>query len=161
MSQCPCKSNKTYQDCCGKYLEGNATPKTPEALMRSRYTAYSLADMDYIKKTMQGKPLLGFNEIEAKQWAMSVLWLGLEVIRSLSKEAQNDAQFVEFVATYLDRGTVKAIHEISQFHCIDEAWFYIDGNQVNDIKNKQIARNESCPCGSNKKFKNCHSKNVK
>lgn len=158
MNQCPCKSNKAYLDCCGKYIEDKAIPQSPEALMRSRYTAYSLADMDYIKKTMQGKPLLGFNEPEAKQWAMSVLWLGLEVVRRFSKEAQHD---VEFVATYLDKGTLKSIHEISQFHCIDGAWFYIDGEQLNDIKNKPIARNASCPCGSNKKFKNCHSKNIK
>ena len=151
MHPCPCKSNTPYQDCCGKYLESHATPQTAEALMRSRYTAYTLADIDYIKKTMQGKPLLGFKEIDTTQWAKSVLWLGLEVIRSTSDE-------VEFIATYMDKGTVKAIHEISQFHCINEAWFYVDGSQLNDIKTKPVARNEPCPCGSNKKFKNCHSK---
>ncbi len=38
---CPCGSNKPYTDCCARYVEGNKHAPTAEALMRSRYTAYT------------------------------------------------------------------------------------------------------------------------
>ena len=158
MTQCACGSDMDYLDCCGMYLSGIAIPKTPEALMRSRYTAYSKADIDYIKKTMQGKPLVNFNEVEAKHWAASVQWLGLNVVKSSTKVTDKNIGFVEFIATYIDKGILKTIHEISQFRYIDLAWFYIDGEQPGEIKPQKISRNAPCPCGSKKKFKNCHAR---
>lgn len=161
MTPCPCGSNKNYHQCCGLYINEQAIPETPEALMRSRYTAYSLANIDYIKKTMQGKPLTHFNEIKAKHFASNALWLGLNVIHSSqnSLNAQEEfTGFVEFIATYLEKDVLKTIHEKSQFRQIDDRWFYIDGQLFNSVP-KKIARNMTCPCGSQKKFKNCHAPN--
>ena len=67
--QCSCGSNSTYLQCCGQFIDGLSLPITPEALMRSRYTAYTLADIAYIKKTMRGKATIGFDETEAGHWA--------------------------------------------------------------------------------------------
>lgn len=75
MTICPC-GLQDYSDCCALYHTGERIPPTPEALMRSRYAAYALANIDYIKKTMRGKVLLGFNESNAKAWAESVKLLG-------------------------------------------------------------------------------------
>ena len=136
------------------YLVGKAIPKTPEALMRSRYTAYSTANIDYIKKTMQGKPLVGFNEAEAKRWAMSVQWMGLTVIETHQDDVDENTGFVEFIVRYLDKGGIKTIHEISRFQYINGCWFYVDGEQPTKPSYKQTSRNALCPCGSQKKFKN-------
>lgn len=157
MNKCACGSSIDYLDCCGMYLSGKTRPKTPEALMRSRYTAYSRADIDYIKKTMQGKPLINFNEAEAKHWAASVQWMGLNVLNNPREVAEENIGFVEFIATYIDKGALKTIHEISQFRCIEGAWFYIDGEQQGGVKPQKISRNAPCPCGNKKKFKNCHA----
>lgn len=161
MEQCPCGSNINYDQCCGLYINDQAIPKTPETLMRSRYTAYSLANIGYIIKTMQGKPLTNFNENEVKRWASNVIWLGLNVIQS-SESAINvpdeHTGFVEFIATYLERDTLKTIHENSQFQRRNNRWFYIDGKLINTMP-KKIFRNAACPCGSQKKFKNCHAPN--
>jgi SEC-C motif domain protein len=154
VKQCPCGSNLTYFACCEQYLNHQAIPNTPEALMRSRYTAYTLANIDYIKKTMQGAPLLGFNEIEVSQWSKSVVWLGLKVIDTHQKNEKTG--YVEFVAKYLDKNLIKAIHEESEFQAINGRWFYIDGRHVYE-PTIRIARNAPCPCGSNKKFKSCHA----
>ena len=51
MPHCSCGSGRDYVTCCQPYVEGRAHPETPEALMRSRYTAYTMADIDYIEKT--------------------------------------------------------------------------------------------------------------
>ena len=40
---CPC-GGASYASCCGPYIAGDALPPTAEALMRSRYTAFTLRD---------------------------------------------------------------------------------------------------------------------
>lgn len=52
---CPCKSGKRYADCCEPFITRINLPETPEQLMRSRYTAYSQANIDYIMGTMKGE----------------------------------------------------------------------------------------------------------
>lgn len=154
---CPCGSQSDYSLCCRLYIDGKENPPSPEALMRSRYTAYALADIKYIKRTMRGKPLMGFNEAEAKSWAERVTWLGLKVIR-----AENDSPkigFVEFIANFMDGAKLQSIHEVSEFHLEEGQWFYVDGfypSSLKNYKNKKVSRNDLCPCGSRKKFKNCH-----
>ena len=61
---CPCGSNKPFAQCCEPYLQGKAIAPTPEALMRSRYSAYAMHQFDYIENTMKGAPLKNFNRKE-------------------------------------------------------------------------------------------------
>ena len=42
MSQCPCGSNKPFKNCCIPFLDRKKYAKTPEQLMRSRFTAFAL-----------------------------------------------------------------------------------------------------------------------
>lgn len=159
MILCPCGSQNKYELCCGVFIENNQSPQTPEQLMRSRYTAYTLGRIDYIKQTMKGKPLIAFNESEAKEWAQGISWMGLNVIQTYMENP--DKGFVEFIASFLDRNQLKTIHELSEFQKEDSTWFYVDGvdKQLPNKQSKQkIGRNSLCPCGSGKKFKNCHEK---
>ena len=158
MSLCPCGSQKTYEQCCELFLEKKLIPQTPEQLMRSRYSAYSLANIEYIKLTMKGKALIGFNEITAREWAKEVAWIGLNVIQSHVETSEKG--FVEFAASFIESNQLKSIHELSEFHKENNRWFYVGGinQQLPDKKSKQIARNSPCPCNSGKKFKNCHAK---
>ncbi|MFC3909114.1 YchJ family protein [Legionella dresdenensis] len=154
MTVCPCNSTLDYLACCGLYHRQQGIAPTPEALMRSRYSAYSMANIEYIKQTMSGKPLQGFNDVEAARWASSVVWLGLEVVQAYQ---DNDTTGrVEFIARYLENDTVKSIHEVSDFQGINGRWYYVGGAHVQEPSMK-IARNMPCPCGSMKKFKNCHA----
>lgn len=158
MTLCPCGSTTTYEQCCGLYVEQKKIPETPEQLMRSRYTAYSLAKINYIRQTMQGKALIGFNEVEMTQSLSKTTWVGLQVIQSYMENS--DKGFVAFIAHFLERNQLKHIHELSEFHRIDNQWFYVDGTHQPSIKAQKqiISRNAPCPCGSGKKFKNCHEK---
>jgi len=159
MTQCPCGSSKNYQDCCGLFIETDKNADTPESLMRSRYTAYTLANMAYIKKTMRGKPLDGFNEAEAETWAKQDEWAGLEVLKSSMEDSNADIGYVEFIASYKDQGKKQSIHELSKFQRIEGKWFYTSGSQPKTKSPKpKISRNAPCPCGSQKKYKNCHGK---
>ncbi len=156
MKQCPCGSEIDYSDCCGVYLSDEQIPASPEAMMRSRYTAYSLANIAYISNTMRGKPLIGFVEVVARSWAERVIWLGLKIIAV--RIGTPDQGYVEFIARYLEGEQLKSICEISEFHRLDGKWFYVDGLHPDSKKEKKqtVRRNSPCPCGSLKKFKNCH-----
>ncbi|STY29594.1 putative SEC-C motif domain protein [Legionella wadsworthii] len=159
MSLCPCGSQNTYELCCGLYLDKKQLPETPEQLMRSRYTAYTMGKIDYIKNTMKGKALIGFNELEAKQWAQTVRWIHLKVIDSSMPHPEKG--FVEFAARFSDQSKIQTIHEISEFQKENDRWFYVNGvhkSDLNPVKKLKVARNAPCPCGSGKKFKNCHAK---
>ena len=159
MSYCPCGSQINYVDCCGLYHVGTQAAPTPEKLMRSRYSAYALANIDYIQQSMRGKPLLNFNAQEAETWAKSVEWIGLKVIQV--EDVSPTLGYVEFIARFLEGGENRAIHEISEFRRIDGQWFYMDGTHPTTNQStgtKKVVRNMPCPCGSQKKFKQCHGK---
>jgi SEC-C motif-containing protein len=146
MQLCPCDSGKKFLECCDTFIKDIKIPETPEELMRSRYTAYVLADTDYIAKTMKGTAAAGFDVEHAKQWAKQIQWQSLKVIRSDFKDTEG---MVEFIATYLVNGNKDSIYEISLFYREGKHWFYVDGDTP------KIGRNDSCPCGSQKKFKKC------
>lgn len=90
--------------------------------MRSRYTAYSQANINYIQETMRGDALQNFDAEEARNWAQSIKWLKLEVIRS-SMSAE-DKGLVEFIAYYRYQNKKHQLHEISQFELINQRWYY-------------------------------------
>ncbi len=154
MTPCPCNKLHDYALCCGKYHENKCLASTPEVLMRSRYSAYVMGNISYIKKTMVGQSLENFDEIETRSWAQFIHWLKLEVIQSGYNNEDNHQGHVEFVAKYLEGNFVHSIHEISQFIRMKEIWYYTDGIQKAVLPLK-ILRNELCPCGSKIKFKNC------
>jgi SEC-C motif-containing protein len=120
---CPCGSSKHYSSCCGAYISGFALPPTPEALMRSRYTAYSLAKIDYIARTMTGPAAEGFDPIEAKRWAESVHWNRLDV---LSSAMNGDRGEVKFKASFTEDGKKQTIAEHSLFERIQGRWMYVN-----------------------------------
>ena len=136
---------------------GKQIPETPEALMRSRYTAYTMANSDYIKQTMRGRALIGFQEIETERWAKRVFWIKLHVIHATTENASRG--YVEFEASFVDGSRLRSMHEKSEFICEEGRWYYVDGTQLAPRHVEQmVSRNRVCPCGGPRKFKHCHGK---
>lgn len=158
MNSCPCGSKQAYASCCEPYIQNKQHPSTPELLMRSRYTAYCLANIDYIKATMRKKAALGFDEHDASRWSKRVTWINLKVINTEMDDLNKG--YVEFIATFVDISVLKSIHEKSEFIKENGQWYYVDGIQYgNGTSVRQIiSRNTQCPCDSQRKYKNCHGK---
>lgn len=160
MEQCPCGSTRLFSACCQPFLSGQALAETPEQLMRSRYTAYTLADIDYIAKTMRPPASLHFDRKSSLAWANRIHWLKLDVLQS---SVHDDKGYVEFEAHYAEQDKHYVLHEISEFQRLEGEWFYVDGEtpQQKPIVRKQpkVGRNEPCYCGSGKKAKNCCARN--
>ncbi len=146
---CPCGSEKSYENCCQPYLQGELYPPTPQALMRSRYTAYTRADIEYIQRTMRGPALQGFNAESAGQWARQIQWLNLKIVDAPAVNDQTVRGYIEFMAFFSENGCRQVIHERSEFQKLEGRWYYFQG------RTPKINRNDSCPCGSLKKFKYC------
>lgn len=146
MNNCSCGSEKSFEKCCGRYVSGAERAPTPEALMRSRYTAYVMGEADYIEKTQTGKAAQDFDAEYIKAWSQQSKWFGLKIIAT---EENNDKGTVEFIARYELGGNKSFMHERSDFIKINDDWLYSDGKFI------KTGRNDACPCCSNKKFKKC------
>jgi SEC-C motif-containing protein len=120
---CPCQSGRPYAGCCAPLHRHVAIAEDAEALMRSRYSAYALADRAYLLATWHAgtRPSrLDFDD------ALSTRWLGLEVKRHVVDDP--DHATVEFIARYRTGGAPAVrLHEVSRFVREDGRWYYVDG----------------------------------
>lgn len=156
MSQCPCGSGRAYADCCEPYVTGAAPAPTAEALMRSRYSAYAVGNLDHLERTQ----LAGdWDRASAETWSRNSQWLGLDVLATEAGGPDDQEGSVEFVARFAMQGVPQEHREAARFGRVDGKWMYVEGEvsggQPVRREAPKIGRNEPCPCGSGKKFKKC------
>jgi len=145
---CPCHSGQAFDLCCARFITQDELPAYAEQLMRSRYTAYVLADIEYLEATWHSD----FRPVELAL-DDDIRWLGLEV---LDCEQRGQRATVEFEARLLAQGQVDAIHENSAFVRLQGRWLYTDGEVLGpSFTAWKPGRNQACPCASGKKFKRC------
>ena len=134
---CPC-GGAALASCCGPYIAGTALPPTAEALMRSRYTAYTQRNEDYLRATWHPSTRPQDAILDPDE---DLRWLGLEIksaLRLRQRKAElpehPDCDTVEFVARFKVAGRAHRLHELSRFlREPDPAlggevrWFYLDG----------------------------------
>jgi SEC-C motif-containing protein len=161
MSNCPCGSGLDYEICCGPYIAGTKEPPTAEALMRSRYTAYAVHNIDHIINTCYADGKTDIDRKETQAWSEESTWLGLKIL-AVEKGGVNDTEgTVEFEASYERRGLKDRHHETARFKKHAGRWLYEEGNvaPVTVVRSSpKVGRNDPCPCGSGKKYKLCHGR---
>jgi len=144
---CPCQlqtSNPAqYAQCCEPLHKGQAA-KNPEQLMRSRFSAFVLGLSEYVNKSWLASTRPQNLSVEPDDQ-----WLKLEIIKS------TDSQ-VHFKAYFKDPDSPQGfsvLEELSDFIKEGEHWFYVSGDtQIQPII---LNRNDTCLCGSEKKYKKC------
>ncbi len=160
MTQCPCGSGADFDRCCGPIIAGAPAP-SPEALMRSRFTAFTRGDIDHIENTHAKEIREDFNRSTAESTAMSVKWVGLEILDAPECAPTDETGVVEFAARFKQDGELLVHHERSTFRREDGRWVYVDGDinpKSKPRRVEKVGRNEPCPCGSGKKYKKCCGK---
>ncbi|TCJ11824.1 hypothetical protein EZJ19_14295 [Parasulfuritortus cantonensis] len=118
---CPCGRPAELADCCGRYLAGVPAPDA-ESLMRSRYTAFTLADEAYLLATWHPDKRPAGLDLAGQP---APKWLGLKVVRHAVLDG--DHAIVEFVARYKLGGRAFRQHETSKFVKLAGDWYYFDG----------------------------------
>jgi SEC-C motif-containing protein len=159
MNKCPCGSSLDYSACCGPFLAGDEEAPSAEALMRSRYTAYTKGAIDYIKQTNHKSTIDTFDEEASRRWSRDSEWLGLKILSVKGGGVEDREGEVEFVASYVQDEEELHHHERATFKREGRKWFFVDGEHVGQEtyvrETPKVGRNEPCPCGSGKKYKKC------
>lgn len=146
---CPCCSGKPFADCCEPIIADHSKATTAEQLMRSRYTAFTLANNQYLMESwaQETRP----KEIHTED--DTIQWITLEVKNCEDGNRGDERGFVTFTASFLSSGHLCQLHEKSSFIQDKGRWYYLDGETKSDTQ--KVARNTPCPCGSGKKYKRC------
>jgi SEC-C motif-containing protein len=144
---CICGSNKSFDECCGAIINNKREAASAEELMRSRYSAYVRGDGRYLVLSTRKENRFEDDAELIEEFSANVEWLKLDILHV-------EQNIVEFKAYYKESDNIKVLHERSNFVCEDGTWFYVDGK----LFNSKVERNESCPCGSGKKYKKCCAK---
>ena len=141
---CICGNKKSYDECCGAIISGDRKALHVEELMRSRYSAYVRGDGRYLVLSTKKENQYEDDAELIEEFSSKVDWLKLDVLHVETNK-------VEFKAYYKDADSIKVLHEKSNFIQENGIWLYVDG----ELYNSKVERNETCPCGSGKKFKKC------
>ncbi len=159
MSDCPCCSGRSYEACCEPLLLGQARAATAEAVMRARYTAYTLAEIDYLYQSSGPRVRREFDAESSRKWAQSAEWKGFRILRSEGGGEQDRQGVIEFVAQYQIEKADYEHHEVATFGRVDGEWRFVDGQMVSPPPERRetpkIGRNDPCACGSGRKHKKC------
>ncbi len=157
MTPCPCGTGRHVEDCCAPIIAGTPAP-TAEALLRSRYTAFTRGDIDYLADTLGPELLADFDQVEARNTAADADWQGLDIRSIEGGGADDDGGSIEFVARFRLRGQQRVHHELAEFGRIDGRWLCTGGQTDPKAPPRQVVkvgRNDPCPCGSGRKYKKC------
>ncbi|MBN1519487.1 MAG: YchJ family protein [Spirochaetales bacterium] len=153
---CPCGSGRAYTACCGPIISGDKPAPSAEALMRSRYSAYALHKIDHVMASCVHDD--NIDEEATRRWSEQSTWKGLRILR-VERGGPNDQDgLVEFVATYEQNGLAEEHHETARFVRQDGGWLYESGEVKTATVTRtapKVGRNDPCPCGSGKKYKQC------
>ncbi|HAI35024.1 MAG TPA: hypothetical protein DEQ58_10220 [Alcanivorax sp.] len=141
---CPCGSGLDYGRCCRPLHHGEPA-SSPEALMRSRYSAFVRDNADYMRASWHPDTRPAELTLEGGDQ-----WLGLEIVDA---KQEGDAGQVHFRATHRDGDGFAVLEEHSRFVRENDHWFYLDGEHT--VTPLKPGRNNPCPCGSGRKFKKC------
>ncbi len=119
---CPCGSDEPFGRCCLPLHLGERQAETAEQLMRARYSAYAVDNLDYVWQTWH--PRTRPEELTAEAGST---WTGLEIVDTVEGLRGDESGEVEFRAHYVQNKRSGTLHERSRFAVRARRWFYVDG----------------------------------
>jgi SEC-C motif-containing protein len=160
MSNCHCGSELPFEQCCQSIINGAPAP-TAEALMRARYSAYVVGDINFLNSSLAPDERHDFDLEQAKAWSENSKWLGLTIHAVKDGGEADQAGQVDFTASYEYQGGRQDHRELASFKRLDGVWHYTDGRMRSHdpiVRGPKTGRNDPCPCESGKKYKKCCGK---
>jgi SEC-C motif domain protein len=121
MLDCYCDSGFEFSECCVKFIDNREISSTPEELMRSRYSAYKIKNIDYLVATTHPDYRKYYSRKSISNWANSVVFMKLMI-----KKAEGNR--VKFTAVFKDEsGKLQEHREDSLFKFENGKWYYLEG----------------------------------
>ena len=122
---CYCGNNKTYKACCEVFHLNHGNTETAQQLMRSRYSAFVMANGAYLMHTHHSTTRPTAEKKAIVKWAKSVGWIKLEVLETTKGLKKDTAGTVTFNAYFYENGNMDVIHEKSAFIKENDTWYYV------------------------------------
>jgi len=126
MNLCPCGTGKPYSRCCEPLHNGTEIAETAEQLMRSRYSAFAVENVDYLVKTHDKATRSKRLRQELESSMGEVKWLRLEVMQTTAGQAGDIEGTVQFTAHYIENGRPGKMTELSIFTKRKGVWYYVE-----------------------------------
>ena len=162
MTNCTCGLEQPYEECCEPIIKGEKQAETAESLMRSRYSAFAHAEVDWLVDSVHPETREDHDRDSIRVWAVDSQWSSLEIVSTHEGGSDDETGEVEFIANYKDKQGRHRHHELAQFKKHEGQWYFYDGGRVKPqtvVRDApKVGRNDPCPCGSGKKFKKCCAK---
>lgn len=164
LQTCPCRKTAaaplSFAECCQPVLERRAKAASAEALMRARYSAFAVGDINFLVESVAPEAREGMERGSLEAWSRESEWLGLDILDTVAGQPGDATGVVEFIAHYSRGGSREAHHERSTFRhgAPGDCWYFVDGEKPRGktvVKGAQPGRNDPCSCGSGKKYKKC------
>ena len=159
---CPCGSGLALAACCAPYHEGKALPPTAEAVVRSRFSAFSLGCFEYLVETTHPDFRDDLTVEGIRENTEGIHWQRLDILETGSvpgKDGGADFDTVTFSVLYEREDRVYQMNEISYFTREDDKLYYVEGMSHRPAGYRRTepkqGRNDPCACGSGKKYKKC------
>ena len=114
---CPCGSAESYDSCCGPLHRGARQAETAVELMRSRYSAFVLGEVDHLFRTWHPRTRPAGLVEDGLDTGRT--WTGLEVL-------DHGEDWVEFDAHYTVGGVPGVQHERSRFERRAGRWVNVE-----------------------------------
>jgi SEC-C motif domain protein len=127
---CPCGSNVFYVKCCKPFHDEAALPDNAQTLMRSRYCAYAIGNVDYIMKTTHPENSEYSEDTpkwkeELKQFSGITHFDGLRILEFIDGA---DKAYVSFNVSLRQNGEDASFTEKSTFVKENGKWYYRQGD---------------------------------
>ncbi|ANJ27292.1 YchJ family protein [Agromyces aureus] len=120
-NRCPCTSGLAFGECCGRRIVGGEPAPTAAQLMRSRFTAFAIGDVEYLLATWHPStrpPALDLDR--------DLRWTRLDILRTEQGGPLDRDGVVEFAAHYRHAGERGVQQEVSTFVREQGRWYYVD-----------------------------------
>ena len=125
---CPCTSKLTYDRCCQPFIEGKKVPETAVLLMRSRFSAYAVAKVDYLLKTTEATERAKIDRDDLTNYCRNVKCVSLKIVSAEQGGPGDETGTVKFHASLQVQGKRQLHIELSRFVREEGAWVYVDGD---------------------------------
>lgn len=127
---CPCTSGHRYGECCGPLHRGTREAADAAELMRSRYSAFALGEVDYLWRTLhpehpdRARPEAEVTR-ELRHSCATFKYPGLTVLEH--RPGPEGVAQVLFLARVFERGKERSFVERSDFRHDGSGWRYVGG----------------------------------
>ena len=125
VKNCPCGSELAYSGCCAPFHRAEREPPTPEALMRSRFSAFARGEWDYLWRTLHPEHEDRATPKDEMLRAMKRTAASYKYMRLCILDAK-DAR-VLFRASVFEKGKDRSFMELSTFAHDGVGWRYLSG----------------------------------